>query len=127
VVLGGGRGEGRSGAHKVVAGAGGRGGPAGRWTTDRVTQGRRLGVSVASSVRDGVAGTTGARVHPLFDRPPRRGRVVFQLVPTVLLALLVVAVLPVWRWSRGWGWAPAGMLAMGLATLVLFSATIVPA
>lgn len=50
----------------------------------------------------------------------------FQVVPTVLLGLLVIAALPVWRWSRGWGWAPAGMLTMGLATLVLFSFTVVP-
>ena len=50
----------------------------------------------------------------------------FQLVPTVLLGLLVVAALPAWPWSRGWGWAPAGMLAMGLGTLVLFSFTVLP-
>lgn len=47
-------------------------------------------------------------------------------VPAVLIALVLVAVLPVWPWSRGWGWAPAGMVAMGLGTLVLFSLAIVP-
>ena len=51
----------------------------------------------------------------------------FQLVPTVLIGVLVAAALPMWPWSRGWGWAPAGMLAMGLFTLVLFSYTVVPA
>jgi len=51
---------------------------------------------------------------------------VVQIVPTVLLALLVVAVLPVWPYSRGWGWPPAGILAMGLVTLVMFSLTVVP-
>jgi hypothetical protein len=50
-----------------------------------------------------------------------------QVVPTVLLGLLVIATLPVWSWSRGWGWAPAGMLVMGLVTLVLFSFTVTPA
>ncbi len=49
-----------------------------------------------------------------------------QVVPTVLLALLIVAVMPVWPYSRGWGWPPAGILAMGLVTLVLFSLTVVP-
>jgi hypothetical protein len=49
-----------------------------------------------------------------------------QVVPTVLLSLLVLAALPWWPWSRGWGWAPAAMLAMGLFTLVLFSFTVVP-
>ncbi|TVR28833.1 MAG: DUF3309 family protein [Nitriliruptor sp.] len=47
-------------------------------------------------------------------------------IPMVLVALLVVAAAPVWPWSRGWGWAPTGMLAMGLATMVVFSWTIVP-
>ena len=50
----------------------------------------------------------------------------FQVLPTVVLGLLVIAAMPVWRWSRGWGWAPAGMLAMGLFTLVLFSFTVLP-
>ncbi len=49
-----------------------------------------------------------------------------QLVPTVLLAVLVIAVMPVWPHSRGWGWPPAGILAMGLVTMVLFSFTVVP-
>lgn len=52
---------------------------------------------------------------------------VFQVVPTLLLGLLVILAMPVWRWSRGWGWAPAGMLAMGLGSLVLFSFAVEPA
>jgi hypothetical protein len=51
---------------------------------------------------------------------------VIQVVPTVLLALLVIAVMPVWPYSRGWGWPPAGILGMGLATMVLFSLTVAP-
>jgi len=47
-------------------------------------------------------------------------------IPMVLIALLVVAAAPLWPWSRGWGWAPTGMLAMGLATMVVFSLTVVP-
>jgi hypothetical protein len=47
-------------------------------------------------------------------------------IPMVLVTLLVIAAVPVWPWSRGWGWAPAGMLAMGLATMVVFTWTIVP-
>ncbi|MEY3019603.1 MAG: hypothetical protein RLZZ272_587 [Actinomycetota bacterium] len=39
---------------------------------------------------------------------------------------VTVFVAPLWPWSRGWTWAPAGMLAMGLAALVLFSLTVVP-
>ncbi len=50
---------------------------------------------------------------------------VFQ-IPAVLIALLLLAALPVWPWSRGWGWAPAGMLAMGLGTLIVFSLAVVP-
>ena len=52
------------------------------------------------------------------------------MVPTwqvVIAAALTVFVAPVWPWSGGWTWAPAGMLAMGLAGIVLFSSTVVPA
>lgn len=47
-------------------------------------------------------------------------------VSAALIVLVLVAALPVWPWSRGWGWAPAGMVAMGLGTLVLFSLAVVP-
>jgi hypothetical protein len=60
----------------------------------------------------------------LSPNPPEVA--VLNVIPAVLLGLLTIAALPVWSWSRGWGWAPAGMLAMGLATLVLFSLTVVP-
>ncbi len=43
-----------------------------------------------------------------------------------VLAVLLAAAVPVWPWSRGWGWAPAGMLAMGLATMALFVWAVVP-
>lgn len=49
-----------------------------------------------------------------------------QLGPTIVLALLVVAVMPIWPYSRGWGWPPAGILGMGLVTMVLFSLTVEP-
>jgi len=45
----------------------------------------------------------------------------------VVLSALTVFVAPLWPWSRGWTWAPAGMLAMGLAGLIVFSFTILPA
>lgn len=44
-----------------------------------------------------------------------------------IVAALTVFVAPLWPWSRGWTWAPAGMLAMGLAGILLFSATVIPA
>jgi len=43
-----------------------------------------------------------------------------------ILAGLLTFVAPLWPWSRGWTWAPAGMLGMGLAGLLLFSYTVVP-
>ncbi len=43
-----------------------------------------------------------------------------RLVPIVLIGLLIIFVLPVWPWSRGWGWAPTGILGMGFVTLLLF-------
>lgn len=44
----------------------------------------------------------------------------------ILIGLLVVAAAPFWPWSRGWGWAPAGILGMGLATLILFTLSVAP-
>lgn len=41
--------------------------------------------------------------------------------------LVVLLVAPFWPWSRGWGWAPVGILAMGVGTMFLFSLTVVPA
>lgn len=49
-----------------------------------------------------------------------------NVVPLVLIAALVVLAAPLWPWSRGWGWPPAGMLALGLATMLLFWWTVVP-
>jgi hypothetical protein len=51
---------------------------------------------------------------------------VANLVPAVLLAVIILLTMPVWPWSRGWGWAPAGILVIGLATLVMFSLAVVP-
>jgi len=45
----------------------------------------------------------------------------------LIVAAMTVFVAPLWPWSRGWTWAPAGMLARGLATMLLFSSTVVPA
>jgi hypothetical protein len=51
---------------------------------------------------------------------------VTDLLPLVLIGLLAVGALPIWPWSRGWGWAPFGIVAIGLATLLLFRFAIVP-
>lgn len=44
----------------------------------------------------------------------------------IIIGALVIFVAPLWPWSRGWTWVPAGMLAMGLATMLLFQFTIIP-
>jgi hypothetical protein len=49
-----------------------------------------------------------------------------NLVPIVLVAAAVLFVLPFWPWSRGWGWVPAGVLGMGLATMLLFTWAVEP-
>lgn len=43
-----------------------------------------------------------------------------RVVPIVAIAVLVILVMPLWPWSRGWGWIPTGILGMGLATMLLF-------
>ena len=55
-----------------------------------------------------------------------KGRLVRNLVMLVVIGLFVVLAAPLWPWSRGWTWAPAGMLLMGLATMLLFTWTVVP-
>lgn len=44
----------------------------------------------------------------------------------IVIGLLLLFVAPIWPWSRGWTWAPAGMLAMGLATMLLFQYSVLP-
>jgi hypothetical protein len=41
-------------------------------------------------------------------------------LPLVLVGLLLLLVLPLFPWSRGWGWAPAGMVGVVLLTVLLF-------
>ena len=49
-----------------------------------------------------------------------------NLLPAIIIAVLMILVAPLWPWSRGWGWPPAGVLAIGLATLLLFSFAVIP-
>jgi hypothetical protein len=60
---------------------------------------------------------------PTDDRGPAP---VDNLALAAVVAALTLLVAPLWPWSRGWSWAPAGMFAMGLATILLFSYAIVP-
>lgn len=41
-------------------------------------------------------------------------------LPVALVALVLIVVLPVFPWSRGWGFAPAGIVGVVLLTVVLF-------
>ena len=49
-----------------------------------------------------------------------------NVVPRLIVGLLMVLAAPLWPWSKGWTWAPAGMLAMGLATMLLFQYAVIP-
>lgn len=48
-------------------------------------------------------------------------------IPAAAVLVALLAVSPLWPWSRGWGWAPAGMVAVTLVTIVLFTLSIAPA
>lgn len=48
-------------------------------------------------------------------------------LPTVAVLVALVLVAPWWSWSRGWGWTPAGMVAVTLVTIVLFTLAVAPA
>jgi uncharacterized membrane protein len=47
-------------------------------------------------------------------------------IPTLVVLVALVAVLPVWPHSRGWGWTVAGMVGMTLGTIVLFTLSVAP-
>lgn len=49
-----------------------------------------------------------------------------NLLPLIVIGLLVLGAVPVWPWSKGWGWAPFGILAIAFATLLLFRLSVVP-
>jgi hypothetical protein len=77
----------------------------------------------------GPEGVDGGDVPPgTVPASPRsaEGRSVPNVALLVVIALLVVLAAPLWPWSRGWTWAPAVMLLMGLATMLLFTWTVVP-
>ncbi len=48
-------------------------------------------------------------------------------LPSLVVLVLLVLVAPVWPWSRGWGWVPAGMVGVTLGTILLFTLSFAPA
>lgn len=48
-------------------------------------------------------------------------------LPTLVVLATLVLVAPLWPWSRGWGWTPVGMVAVTLATIVVFTLSVAPA
>ena len=45
----------------------------------------------------------------------------FVFVPSLVMLAFVVLTAPIWPYSRGWGWAVAGMSGVGLLVAALFS------
>lgn len=43
------------------------------------------------------------------------------LAPSLVMLGFVLLTAPLWPWSKGWGWAPAGMSAVGLLVAALFT------
>ena len=41
------------------------------------------------------------------------------LILAVILVLLLLGAIPVWPYSRGWGWAPGGILGLLLIILLI--------
>ena len=48
-------------------------------------------------------------------------------VPSIVVLVALVLAAPLWSWSRGWGWTPAAMVGVTLATIVLFTLSAAPA
>jgi hypothetical protein len=47
-------------------------------------------------------------------------------LPSLAILAALIAVLPVWPHSRGWGYAPAGMVGVILGVVVLFTVAVGP-
>jgi len=45
----------------------------------------------------------------------------------IAVVIAFVVVVPLWPWSRGWGWVPAGMVGVILTTILLFTYSFLPA
>lgn len=78
-----------------------------------------------------------AVVHPLGRRSRRvcagpYGRaesdveVDMRWLPSIVVLAVLVLAAPLWPWSRGWSWVPAGMIGVTLGTIVLFTLSVAP-
>lgn len=47
-------------------------------------------------------------------------------LPTLAVVVALLLVAPIWPWSSGWGWVPAGMVGVTLATILLFTLSVLP-
>ena len=52
---------------------------------------------------------------------------VLAYLPGIVVLVALVLVLPLWPWSRGWGYVPAAMVGVVLGSIVLFTFAFVPA
>jgi hypothetical protein len=43
------------------------------------------------------------------------------MTPTIVIGVLFLMTLPVWPWSRGWGWTVAGMSGVAALTVIAFT------
>lgn len=64
------------------------------------------------------------RAYVGYETRPRGTHV--RWLPALGVVAILVLVAPLWPWSRGWGWVPAGMVAITLATIVLFTLSLAP-
>jgi len=46
-----------------------------------------------------------------------------SLILLIVLVLLLVGALPSWPYSRGWGYAPSGLLTLVVVVVVLLAVT----
>lgn len=44
-------------------------------------------------------------------------------IPSIVVAVVLLLAMPLWPWSRGWGWIPTGMV--GVIAAIVWSITAV--
>ncbi len=45
--------------------------------------------------------------------------------PVIIATVILLFALPLWPWSKGWGWAPAGMVGMIAAIVWMVTLVVV--
>lgn len=80
-------------------------------------------VGSARNWRSGRSGAASIVPGRVVDTPPStEGVLMAWAIPSLVVLVSLVFVLPLWPWSKGWTWVPTGMVGMIAAYVWLVTA-----